>query len=186
MSPNLPAIAAPGKAPRPGYSLPLAAALFVGIFAVLQWGWSELRGTAVERWVIDTMTVGNAAKVIATLDPAVGVSASGSRLVAPGGGINVLNGCEGIEVAFLLFSALVVAPLSWRERLLGIAAGTIAIFALNQARIVALFYAFRNDRVLFDTLHGMVTPLLMVVGAALFFAFWLRRGHRLAGSAAAE
>jgi exosortase/archaeosortase family protein len=155
--------------------LGLSVVLFLGAFALLQWGWSEARGTWIERIVIDRMTVETAASVINALDPAIGVQAVGSRLKAAGGGINILNGCEGIEVLFLLIGAMLVAPISWRARVLGIMAGGVLVFALNQSRVIALFYAFRSDRALFDALHGVIAPLLLVLAAGAFFVSWLDR-----------
>jgi exosortase/archaeosortase family protein len=166
------AIGAPGppRSPRPpGLSI----ALFLATFFVLQWGWSAARGSWIERLVVDRMTVKTAAALIDTLDPSVGVQAVGTRLKAAGGGINILNGCEGVEVVFLLASAMLVAPMGWRLRLLGIVIGSGLVFVLNQARVIGLFYAFRSDRALFDSLHGIFAPLLMVLLAGLFFVAWL-------------
>lgn len=149
--------------------------MFLTAFALLQWAWGESRGTWIERLAIDHATVRTAAWLIDSLDPAVGVRAVGSRLKAEGGGINILNGCEGIEVVFLLASAMLVAPVRWRARLLGLAAGSLVVFALNQGRVLALFFALRTDRGLFDALHGVVCPLMLILGAGVFFAAWLNR-----------
>jgi exosortase/archaeosortase family protein len=150
-------------------------AFFLTLFATLQLFYGSAKGTWVERLVIDQATVQTAAWLINTLDPAIGVQSSGSRLRAPGGGINVLNGCEGTDVAFLMIAAMLVAPQSWRARVAGLLVGTALVFVLNQARVVTLFYAFRTDKALFDTLHGIVAPLLLIIGAAAFFMIWLHR-----------
>lgn len=169
--------------PRPPRRLWLTAVFFLGSFMLLQWAWSEARGTWVERLVIDQMTVKTAAWLIDTLDPAIGVQAVGSRLKAAGGGLNILNGCEGTEVAFLLACAMLVAPMAWRARLLGLAVGCLLVFVLNQGRVLALFYAFRADRTLFDALHGIIAPLLLILAASAFFLAWLNRyGPRIAAS----
>ena len=158
---------------RPRLSLPARTVLYVIIFTALQSLYATAQGTWVERLVIDRLTVGTAARLIEALDPAIGVVADRSRLRAPGSGINVLNGCEGTEVVFLLASAMLVAPMAWRWRLLGMAAGSVVVFALNQIRVVALFYAFRSDRALFETLHGIVAPLVLIALVGGFFVIWL-------------
>jgi exosortase/archaeosortase family protein len=137
--------------------------------------YSASKGTSVERFVIDFATVKTAAHLINTVDSSVKITPNGSRLTALGGGITVLNGCEGIDVLFLMISAMLVAPQSWRARVGGILVGSAFIFAMNQARIVGLFYAFRSDKAVFDILHGTVTPLLLIVAAVAFFAVWLNR-----------
>ena len=148
---------------------------FLAAFAALQGLYETAKGTWVERLIIDHATVQTAAWLIDTLDPSVGVEPVGPRLRAPGGGLNILNGCEGTETAFLMIAAMLVAPLSLRARLGGLLAGTLVVFVLNQARVVALFYAFRSDKAVFDMLHGIVAPLLLIVAAAAFFVVWLNR-----------
>ncbi|MBL8382716.1 MAG: archaeosortase/exosortase family protein [Burkholderiales bacterium] len=148
---------------------------FLLLFTVLQALYGAAAGTWVERLVIDEATVKVAAALIRLADPGVGVVASGPSLKAPGGGLNVRNGCEGIDVAFLLASAMLVAPLAWRARLAGLAAALALTYVLNQGRVLALFYAYRLDRAWFDALHGYVGPLVLIAVAGAFFAFWVRR-----------
>ncbi len=150
-------------------------AAFVALFLVLQWSYSSMAGTWLERFVIDRLTVVPAATILGLVDPALHVTASGSRLAAPGGGLNVLNGCEGTDIAFLVFSAMAVAPLSPVSRLAGMLAGLVLVFVLNQARILTLFYAFRKMPASFDLLHGFAAPLALVVACSAFFLFWLAR-----------
>lgn len=149
---------------------------FLALFFALQAGYSSGRGGALERLVIEQATVRMAAVLIDTLSPELQVKADGPRLRAPGGGLNVLNGCEGTDVAFLLVAAMAVAPLPWRRRLAGLALGLPLVYALNQVRVLALFYAFRSDRSWFELLHGAVAPLVLVLAVGLFFMVWLNRG----------
>lgn len=147
--------------------------LFLTIFVALQALWAGARGSAVERLVIDTATVQPAAALIRLLTPEIKVNAIGARLSAPGGGINILNGCEGLETLFLLAAAFAVAELSWRRRIAGLALGAALVYLLNQARIVVLFYSYRTDQAVFDQLHGTVGPLILIVLVGLFFFAWL-------------
>lgn len=149
------------------------AILFIATFAALQALWTSVAGSSAERLVIDKATVEAAAGWIRLLTPEVPVVAAGPRLTAPGGGINVLKGCEGTDILFLLLAAFAVARLRWRHRLAGIALGATIVYLLNQVRVVALFYAYRQDRTLFDLLHGTIGPLLLVVLIGLFFFTWL-------------
>lgn len=147
---------------------------FLVLFALLHGAWTAARGTAVERLAIDVATVRVAAALVRTITPEVAAVAEGPRIRAPGGGLNILNGCEGIDTAFLLVAALCVFPLPWRRRLAGIAAGLLFVFVLNQARILALFYAYRADRALFDLLHGTLAPVAMIAASFVFF-LWLTK-----------
>lgn len=148
-------------------------ALFVGLYAVLQFGWNNARGSWLERVVIDELTVRPAAWLINQITPEIMVQAVGTRLKAAGGGINILNGCEGLDIVFLLTAAMLVAQLTMKWRLLGIGIGSIAILSCNQARILAMFYVNRSDKALFELLHGIVAPIALILLATGFFMFWL-------------
>jgi exosortase/archaeosortase family protein len=146
--------------------------VFALMTALLQYGWKQARDTAIERAVIEIATVQTSVALIRQLTPEVQAQAQGSRIRAPGGGINILNGCEGTEALFLLIAAMVAHRATWRQRALGLVAGAVVVFGLNQLRVLALFYSYRSDRALFDQLHGLVTPLLLICAAVALFAAW--------------
>jgi exosortase family protein XrtM len=151
------------------------ALLFLTIFAVLSSLYAMARDTAIERLLIDTLTVKPSAVLITLFSPNEPVTAQGPRLVSPFARLSILNGCEGIETMLLLIAAVLAYAAPWRKKLLGVTMGTLLIYTLNQARIVLLYYAFRHDRELFHLLHGYVLPLILVASAGLFFLWWLGR-----------
>ncbi len=163
---------------RTAPGLGLRAAGFILLFAVLQLGWQGLRGSAIERLVIDVGTVRPAAFLTNLLTPAVGATAVQSTLYAPGGGLNIKNGCEGLEALFLLLAAFAVAPLSGRSRIAGLLLGCAVVFVINQVRILILFYASRAGGGLFDPLHATVTPIAVVLLVCAYFYAWLRHSQR--------
>ncbi|MHB1077180.1 exosortase/archaeosortase family protein [Thiobacillus sp.] len=163
--------------PPTAYPLWLSLVIFLGVFAVLQWAWGEARGTWIERLVIHEATVRPAAAMIQVLTPEAKVKPVGASIKAAGGGLNILNGCEGTEVMFLLGAAFAAVRMGWRRRLTGLAFGLALIFALNQARIIALFYTFREQRSLFDLLHTTVLPAVLVAVVALYFYAVLHRSR---------
>jgi len=151
------------------------ALIFVAAFAALQLGWQWLDGGSVHRWIIDQGVVAPAAAVGRLLTPGLGVHADGNHLRGTGGGLNIVNGCDGMETVFLLLAGFLVAPLAWRGRVIGMGLGIVVVYALNQARILALFYSHLRNAQLFDLLHGVVTPVLMVLAIAAYYYVWLRR-----------
>lgn len=153
----------------------LRLAAFLGLFVLLQSAYAAGAGSALERWVINDLTVGSAALLVTLLRPDIGVQADGPRLLAPGGGLNVLNGCEGTDIAFLLIAAMLVAPLAWRWRLLGLAVGLPFVYVINQLRVLVLFFVYRNDRIWFEWVHGLLGPLLLVALVVAFFLLWVNR-----------
>jgi exosortase/archaeosortase family protein len=152
--------------------------VFTLAFVLLQAGWSLARGTAVERIAIDNATVVPAAWLVNQFTPEARAVAVRSSIRATGGGINVLNGCEGFDVLFLLASALLIAPATWRRRVFGFVAGAPLVWLLNQGRILVLFYANRADKELFALLHGTVAPLVMIMAVTLAFVLYLSLPRR--------
>lgn len=155
----------------------LTLAIFLGVFVLLQWAWGEARDTWVERLVIHEATVKPAVALIQILTPEANAKPVAASIKAPGGGLNILNGCEGTEVMFLLIAAFAAVRLGWRQRLIGLTLGLGLIFVLNQVRILALFYAFRNERILFDLLHTTVLPAVLIAAVALYFYAVLHRSR---------
>lgn len=158
----------------------LLVTIFLVVFFALQYGWEMSRGSHFEQVVIDQATVAPAAWVINTLTPDQDVMAQEHRLVSSEGSLNILNGCEGLETLFLLIAAIMAYPFTWRVRMQGLGLGLPLVFVLNQARIVLLWYAFLHDRMLFDMLHGIVVPLLLVAACLLFFLAFIARHEPVA------
>jgi exosortase family protein XrtM len=148
-------------------------AAFVLLFAGMYFALSQAWGEGLSRWLIDVATVKPAAWIARHLAGEADVVASGSHLMSPRASINVLYGCEGSDVLMLLASALLVAPAPWRDQLVGLAAGTVFVFALNQARVLALYFTLRDHRGWFGPLHGLIAPLAVVVLVGAFFLAWL-------------
>lgn len=156
----------------------IAVAVFLVIFFLLNRLWFGVRDSWIEHLVIDQATVVPAATLIHLLTPQIAVRAVGSHLSASGGGLNILNGCEGVDIVFMLLAAFIAL---WRDlfrSLVGIAIGVVLIFLVNQIRVLGLFYAARTDAALFDLLHTVVTPLAMMVLALGFWAYWTKLLHR--------
>ena len=148
-------------------------AVFVAVFTALQLGWEALRGTLFEYVLIHDLTIQPAAFLINQFTPDIHAQAMQFNLQARGGGLNIRNGCEGLEVLFLLWTAFAVAPLQWRSRLLGLLIGMFVVFVVNQLRILVLFYAYRLNHAWFDPLHASITPIVVVLLVTAYFYTWL-------------
>lgn len=158
---------------RQGNSLLRFALIFGLVFLLLQWAYQGLADTALYRFYIEQLTVRPSAFVIQLIASQDHVIAEGHRLVWPGGGLNILNGCDGAEAVELLLAAFFAVSGSWRMKWSGMAIGLCLIYVLNQARLVALYFAIRHDKTLFELIHGLVGPLVIIALATLFFAWWI-------------
>jgi exosortase family protein XrtM len=160
---------------RPGF-------LFVTLFGLLylvqygayQWLPDRFLAEVVYRHGI----VAGAASAIEWLAPAERVVVDGNRLASPRATLEIVRGCDGSGALFLLVAAILAlraAPLRTAGGLLG---ALLLVYALNQLRVVGLYFvaAYRGDW--FTPLHGYLVPTLFVVVAALYFGWWAARAAR--------
>jgi len=173
----------PNDQPRGPLPWWLRALLFLLFFGVLQFLYNMAANTWVQRLFVETLGSHPAALLINIITPDLHAEAKASRVFAPGGGINILGGCEGTEVLFLLLAGFLSISMPWRRRLTGITLGMLLVFLLNQVRIVSLFYASRVDRELFDLIHTVAAPIIFIALIALYFYAWIDRDRRLATTA---
>lgn len=159
--------------PRKPVPIWVSALVFLSVFFILQMSYNACRGTDFEYFILGDLTVGPTAAVINLLTPAVQVKALGNQLIAPGGGITVLKGCEGTEIVFMLLAAFTAIVMPWRRRLTGLGLGILLVFCLNQVRLVTLFYVYRSEPSLFNLLHGTVAPIVLILCVALYAFYWM-------------
>lgn len=147
--------------------------VFVAVFciwtALLQWT------AGLQAWYIEHLTVPAAVWLINVfLELPAPALAAGARIVAPGGGINVLQGCEGLDVLGLWIAAVAAGALTWRGRWLGWSIGVAIVFALNLGRLISLFDLYRHRRDWFGDAHGLWWPLALVALVFALFVLWQR------------
>lgn len=170
--------------PPRGAILIRRAILLVIVFGAMQLGWQMLDGTPLQHELIDRGVVVPCAATARLLSPGSGVQAVGNRLVQSSGGLRIVNGCDGMETLLLLLAGFAIAPLQPRMRLIGVLIGIPVVYILNMARILTLLYAYRTDPQLFEAMHGIVTPAIMVLATAVYYHIWLSvSGPRTVGSA---
>src|SRR5215471_3930928 len=88
--------------------------------------------------------------------------------------ISIERGCNGVEAVIILVSAMLAFPAPWKNRLVGIALGFVAIQALNLVRIISLFYLGQWNQTWFDWFHLYLWQALIVLDALVAFLIWLR------------
>ena len=89
--------------------------------------------------------------------------------------MQILDGCNGVNVVILLWAAIVAFPASWRWRLIGLGAGLAAIQILNLGRLISLFYLGQYNRPLFDFAHLYLWETLIIIDAMVVFVIWNKR-----------
>jgi exosortase/archaeosortase family protein len=150
-------------------------AAFALLYGLLHLAYVGLRGSGAGLALIDRVTVAPVAGLLGWLAPGAGVSADGPRLAWAGGSLGLRNGCDGFEVFILFAAAALVAPFGVGRRLALLLCGCLALWALNQGRIVALYASFRHQREWFDGMHTVWGPLVLLASATAMYVWALWR-----------
>ena len=152
---------------------------FIAIFAITFFGLEGLyhgfRQSFVEPILIHKVTVIPSAWLLNLIDNSINVVASEAKLISSQVKLSVLHGCEGFEVIMMLVAAIFAAKASWGQKIWAALVGSVMVFMLNQVRIIVLFYAARDDKDLFNMIHGVAGPLVIVFLVGLFFYIWQQR-----------
>jgi exosortase H (IPTLxxWG-CTERM-specific) len=88
--------------------------------------------------------------------------------------ISIEAGCNGVEAAIVLIAAIIAFPAGWRQRLLAISLGFLAIQVLNIARIISLFYLGNWNMDVFSWIHLYLWPALIMLDVLIVFIVYLR------------
>ena len=130
-----------------------------------------------QKFVVDPWTAlvaQVATSAMRAFDP--GVIATGPTILqaANGFAVTILAGCNGIEAMIVLAAALLAYPAPLKHKLIGLAAGVVAIQALNLVRIVSLFYIGQWNRTVFEWAHLYAWQVLIMLDALIVWLLWLR------------
>ena len=88
--------------------------------------------------------------------------------------VSIEAGCNGVEATLVLVAAILAFPAPWPHRLRGIAAGVVAVQALNVLRVISLFYLGRLDRDVFEWAHLYVWQALIMLDVLIVWVVWVR------------
>jgi exosortase H (IPTLxxWG-CTERM-specific) len=86
--------------------------------------------------------------------------------------IQMAYGCNGAHVTILLWAAVLAFPASWKQKAMGLAAGTAAIHVVNLLRFISLFYVGEYKRAWFDFAHLYLWESLMMLDTLVIFWTW--------------
>ncbi|HSE62410.1 MAG TPA: exosortase H [Thermoanaerobaculia bacterium] len=103
----------------------------------------------------------------------------GTELRSSSFGVNIENGCNGVETALLFGAAVLAFPARWSHRLLGLLAGFLAIQVLNLFRVITLFWIGLHRPALFNSSHTVIWQSVVVLFGVVLFLIWASREKRL-------
>ena len=102
-------------------------------------------------------------------------SVSGISITSSRYSLSIKRGCEAIQVSAFYIFAVLAWPLSvsWRQRAIGMAVGTLLLLTLNLVRIVSLYYTGIYFPGAFETIHMDVWQPAFIVLTLFFWVTWV-------------
>jgi exosortase H (IPTLxxWG-CTERM-specific) len=111
------------------------------------------------------------------------VLVNGDVMQSPGGfAMQIITGCNGINVVVLLWAAVLAWPAGIVGKLKAMLVGGVVILAANTIRIISLFYLGQWNTTWFEWMHEYVWELLIMILGLGVFALWIRRTPASAAS----
>ena len=131
----------------------------------------------IQAAVIQPFTGGLAAVSAALILPFDESVISSGRILrdsVSGFAVSIEAGCNGVEASIVLIAGVLAFPARWKEKLIAIVVGFIAIQALNIVRIISLFYLGQWQYDIFEWTHLYFWPVLIMLDVLVVFAVYLR------------
>jgi exosortase H (IPTLxxWG-CTERM-specific) len=104
---------------------------------------------------------------------------AGTEIRSSSFGVNIENGCNGVETGLLFGAAVLAFPARWSRRLIGLLVGFLAIQVLNLVRVITLFWIGLHRPALFSSSHTVIWQSVVVLFGVLLFLLWASRERRL-------
>lgn len=104
-----------------------------------------------------------------------GVKTTGTMITSSRFGVNINNGCNGVEAMLILLASIVAFPASMKARVTGLFLGAIVIQILNAVRIISLYWLGAYHPKLFELFHTAVWQIVIIMSAIGFFLIWSAR-----------
>ena len=130
----------------------------------------------VEPWTYALAQISTA--IVTFFDPNVVAIGKVMRSTRNGFAVSIEAGCNGVEATIVLIAAMLAFPAPWKNKLVGLAAGIVAVQGLNILRVISLFYLGQWDYKVFEWAHLYVWQALIMLDVLEVWLLWVRRVPR--------
>lgn len=114
------------------------------------------------------------ANLVKGFDPNVLVSGKILQSTTNGFAVSIEAGCNGVEATIVLIAAMLAFPAPWKNKIIGLIVGIIAVQGLNIVRIISLFYLGQWDYNVFEWAHLYVWQALIMLDVLIVWLLWVR------------
>jgi exosortase H (IPTLxxWG-CTERM-specific) len=121
------------------------------------------------------------AGLVTLADPSVVAVGKVLRSTGNDFAVSIEAGCNGVEATIVLVAAMLAFPAPWKNKLIGLAAGILAVQGLNVVRVISLFYLGQWDYEVFEWAHLYVWQALIMLDVLIVWLVWVRTLPRAPG-----
>lgn len=146
--------------------------LFAGCYALLDYGYFKIPDALFINVHYYHGVVKVCADLINIIAPLEQVLAQQNHLISAHVNLEIVRGCDGAGVLFLVISAILVFPATLRRKLLGLILGISLIYSINLLRIGVLYFVVAYQADYFALIHTYLAPTFMVIAGCAYFALW--------------
>lgn len=146
--------------------------LFVACYVLLDYAYFKIPVDLFANVIYYHGVVAVCADLVNWLAPLEHVLGKQNHLLSAKADLEIVRGCDGAGVLFLVVSAVLVFPSGLKRKVLGLLLGIGLIYGLNLLRICILYFVIAYQPGWFQLIHTYVAPTLMVVLGCLYFAWW--------------
>jgi exosortase family protein XrtM len=171
------------KAAVPNFTGWVFVLMFVATYVVLYLGYSVVPDAVLRDSVYYYGIVCPSKMMINWLAPSEHVIGVQNNLISATAKLSVVRGCDGSGIILLLVAAIIAYRANLKATLLGSLGAIALVYALNQLRIVALYFVNVHEPAWFMPIHVYFIPTLMILVGALYFAIWAAHQHGIKRSA---
>ena len=151
----------------------LALVVFGLVYVGLYLAYLAVSNEALVRYCYYPLIVEPGAALVRWLAPSEPVRALGNQMISGATTLEIVRGCDGAGVLFLMIAAVLAAGAPWRRVAGGLACALMFVYAVNQVRIVVLYFVLVRRPEWFVPLHTMVFPGLFIILGLVGFALWI-------------
>jgi exosortase H (IPTLxxWG-CTERM-specific) len=112
--------------------------------------------------------------IVTLFDANVVAAGKVMRSTASGFAVSIEAGCNGVEATIVLVAAMLAFPAPWKNKLVGLVAGILAVQGLNVVRVISLFYLGQWNYQLFELAHLYVWQALIMLDVLVVWLIWVR------------
>jgi exosortase H (IPTLxxWG-CTERM-specific) len=114
------------------------------------------------------------ALIVKLIDPSVIASGQVLQSAQTGFSVSIEPGCNGVEAAIVLISAILAFPSSWMMKLWGIGLGFLVVQAVNLIRVATLFFIGQWNLKVFEFAHLYMWQALIMLDVLIVWLIWMR------------